>query len=268
MVPASAWLGCEIVTTTNTSRTAAVDPLVLTRRAEAGQRVGALALDLLIPLAWVGIAIVLFATGHPAFAAISLLIAIVFIAASIRMLARAGLTLGLLATRTRTVRRSTGAPAGTALARAFVSGDLATFDLRRGRDPIAPALGAFEFPAVAPATASRRRSVGMTPIAELDSGERLALAAALVIGRNPSAPLDAPAEVYQWPDLSRTLSKSHTRLEWDGQRLWAIDLGSTNGTLLRADAAAQRLVPFQRTPIEVGNVLELGDRVVTIRTMS
>ena len=87
----------------------------------------------------------------------------------------------------------------------------------------------------------------------------------LVLGRNPSAPTDAPADAYRWTDLSRTLSKSHALLEWDGRLLWVTDLGSTNGTALRTSGARQPLLPHQRTPLPAEATLELGDRVVTVR---
>ncbi|MGQ2916521.1 FHA domain-containing protein, partial [Microbacterium aurantiacum] len=129
----------------------------------------------------------------------------------------------------------------------------------------APALAPFAFPdraALPPARPVR----GRVPVIELDSGQRVSLASALVLGRNPSAPIDAPAEVYQWPDLSRSLSKSHARLEWDGRRVWVTDLGSTNGTFLRTDAGSQPFLAFQRTPVPADATLELGDRELSVRT--
>jgi pSer/pThr/pTyr-binding forkhead associated (FHA) protein len=77
--------------------------------------------------------------------------------------------------------------------------------------------------------------------------------------------MDAPAEVYRWADLSRTLSKSHARLEWDGRRVWITDLASTNGTFVRTAGAPQPLIAYQRTPLAAESVLELGDRIVTVR---
>ncbi|MEZ3162009.1 hypothetical protein AB1K54_15950 [Microbacterium sp. BWT-B31] len=70
------------------------------------------------------------------------------------------------------------------------------------------------FPDAAPApvatvTATRLRA----PVVELDSGQRIQVEGVLVIGRDPQTPADLPAHLYRWPDLSRTLSKSHARLE-------------------------------------------------------
>ncbi len=210
-------------------------------------------------------AIVAFATGQVGIGWMLTLVALAAIGFTIRSLARTGRTLGRVAVGTRTVRRSTGAAAAASLLPSLVRGDLGTFDIRRGRDPFAPALTPFAFPEVIDAPRTHGPLRGRAPMIELDSGQRLPIASALILGRNPSAPADAPAEVYQWPDLSRSLSKSHARLEWDGRLVWVTDLGSTNGTFLRAGGVSQPFLPFQRTPIPAEATLELGDRVVTVR---
>lgn len=257
------------MSTQDPMRLADVDPLVLTTRARGGQIVGALAFDALVPLACVVAAVVAFATGTFALGWVLVVAAVVILVVTVAQLARTGRTLGALALGTRTVRRATGAAAGTSVLPALFTGGLGTFDLKSGRDPFAPALAPFQFPERAPeAERPSRPSRGHAPVVQLDSGQRLALESALVLGRNPSAPADAPAEVYQWPDLSRTLSKSHTRLEWDGRRVWVTDLGSTNGTHLRSGGASQPLLPFQRTPVPAEVTLELGDRVITVRSTS
>ncbi|MET0735629.1 MAG: FHA domain-containing protein [Microbacterium sp.] len=255
------------MTTTDQTRSAHVDPLVLTRPARAGQRAGAFAVDALIPLALAAASAILYAVGAPGFGSFLALLTLGAILTPFVMLARDGRSLGSAAAGTRTVVRTTGVAAQASLIPALFSGRLVTVDLVRGRDPFAPALSPFEFPVPAPEQAAPTLPLrGQTPIVELDSGERLPLDAALILGRNPAAPADAPATVYQWPDLSRTLSKSHARLEWNGKSVWVTDLGSTNGTLLRADGRTQALVPFQRTPLPPDAILELGDRVVTVVT--
>ena len=80
--------------------------------------------------------------------------------------------------------------------------------------------------------------------------------------------MDAPAQLHRWVDLSRTLSKSHARLEWDGRLAWVTDLGSTNGTILQAAGVPHPLLPHQRTPLPAEATLELGDRVVVVKTPS
>lgn len=250
-------------------RLADVDPLVLTSRAKGGQIVGALALDAVVPFACAVAAVVAFVAGRAALGWILLIATIALVSVTLAQLARTGRTLGAVAVGTRTVELSSGAAAGARLLVAMFTGALRTFDLKNGRDPFAPALAPFHFPEPKSKPTSPTRPVrGRAPVVQLDSGQRLALDSALILGRNPSAPADAPAEVYQWPDLSRTLSKSHTRLEWDGRVVWVTDLGSTNGTHVRNGSASQPLLPFQRTPLPAEVVLELGDRVVTVRSAS
>lgn len=244
-----------------------VDPLVGTAPARPLSRVAAATIDIALVLVLAAAAVIALAAGVALLGGILVVATALVAGALVRSLARAGRTPGHAAMGTRTVRRSTGAATGRALLPALARRDLDTFDLRRGRDPFAPALAPFAFPdraALPPARPAR----GRVPVIELDSGQRVSLASALVLGRNPSAPVDAPAEVYQWPDLSRSLSKSHARLEWDGRRVWVTDLGSTNGTFLRTDAGSQPFLAFQRTPVPADATLELGDRELSVRTES
>lgn len=255
------------MTTQDQTRPAHVDPLVLTAPARVGQRIGALVVDALLPVAFAVIAVLFGAGGHAGLAWLFALLALAAIVVAVGMVARTGRSLGRIAAATRTVRRSTGAAAGAALLPAFFTRELGTFDVHRGRDPFAPALAPFEFPVLIPAAAAPAPDAlrRLAPVVELDSGQRFSLEVPLVLGRNPSAPADAPADEYRWADLSRTLSKSHARLEWDGRLVWVTDLGSTNGTVLRTAGAPQPLLAFQRTPLPADATLELGDRVVAVR---
>ncbi len=254
----------------STRREATVDPLVLTKRADAGQHLAVWVVDLLVVVAPIVGAVALFGAGLPAGAWIFAVIAAVIVAATAWALARTGRTLGHVAAGARTVSIHSGAPAGARLIGDTITGRLRTFTLRRGaRDPLTPALAPFRFPRTAPQHAvAPIRPYTRAATIELDSGQRLGLESALVIGRSPSTTADAPASVYQWPDLSRTLSKSHARLEWDGRIVWVTDLGSTNGTFLGAAGVGvtggQRLIAFQRTPLPPTAVLRLGDRSLTV----
>ena len=258
------------MTTQDQTRPADVDPLVLTAPAHAGQRAAAFALDVGVPVLLAVAAGFLFAGGSTTLGVVVVLVALAWIGIAVGLVARSGLSLGHIAASTRTVRRSTGAAAGASLLPAFFSGGLGTFDVRRGRDPFAPALAAFEFPPPEPAPLVRALPglTPSTPVVVLDSGQTFSLDSPLVLGRNPSAPVDAPAQLHRWVDLSRTLSKSHARLEWDGRLAWATDLGSTNGTILLADGVPHPLLPYQRTPLPAQATLELGDRLVIVKTPS
>jgi hypothetical protein len=241
-----------------------VDPFVFTERALVSKIAGAVALDIVMPVALLAAGIVFVVTGSPAVGWLLVAAAIGLLAVAAWLLARTGRTLGTTTVDARVVRRTTGAAAGGSALRALASGELVMCDLRRGRDPFAPTLAPFRFPEAAPAAPGRARQ-GSVPTLLLDSGERLPLDTALILGRAPTAPDDAPAGVYRWADMSRTLSKSHVRLEWDGRQVWVIDLGSTNGTFVRGDGSSTPLLPHQRTPVPTGVVLEIGDRILTVR---
>ncbi|ODT40254.1 MAG: hypothetical protein BGO45_16570 [Microbacterium sp. 71-36] len=245
-------------------RLADVDPLVFAERARGGKIVATVALDVVMPVALLTAGIIVVVAGQPALGWIFVLAAVALLGVAVWLLGRTGRTLGAATVDARIVRRTTGAAAGTTALWALASGKLAMFDLRRGRDPFAPAIAAFQFPEAVPAAPGRARR-GAVPTLLLDSGERLTLDTALVLGRDPSAPADAPAEVYRWADMSRTLSKSHVRLEWDGRQMWVTDLGSTNGTFVRGAGASTPLLPHQRTPVPTDVVLEIGDRTLTVR---
>ncbi|MBD3942209.1 FHA domain-containing protein [Microbacterium sp. NEAU-LLC] len=252
-------------------RTVTVDVLVLTASARPGQHVAALAIDAAIVLIPGLAAVVAFVAGATAFGWMLAAGAAVAAIALTVALARTGRTPGRLAAGTRTVALESAAPAGRRLLADALTGRLRTFDLVRGRDPISAALAPYSFPpeALAPAkTTVPHYGFTRPAVVELDTGERLQLAASLILGRDPVAPADAPAAVHRWSDLSRTLSKSHARLEWDGQQAWVVDLGSTNGTAVVRAGAEHPLIPFQRTPLPDGTRLRLGDRHLTVRTTS
>ena len=247
------------------TRAARVDPLVGAVPAGAGRRLGAHAADAVAPLLLATAAALSAGGGHQAAAwglGVSALVAALVPCATVAVTGR---SLGRLLTGTRTVDRATGAAPSRRLLSALVRGRLGTYDLRTGRDPFAPALPPFAFPPVdarrspAPVAVTTR----IAPTVELDSGERFTLVRPLVLGRDPGAA--AGAEPYRWADLSRTLSKAHARVEWDGAAVWVTDLGSTNGTALRTRGGTQSVVPHQRTQVPTGVTLLLGERLVRVR---
>lgn len=250
-------------------RAVAVDPLVLTAPARPGQHAASFAIDAAGVAVAALAAAIAFALGAPGAGWLLVLVAVAIVVALTVSLARTGRTPGRAAARTRTVAIDSAAPAGGRLLLDAVTGRLRTFDLARGRDPVSAALAPYAFPAsaLAPAAAAVPAHGYVRPaVIELDSGERLSLTAALVLGRDPLAPTDAPAAVHRWSDLSRTLSKSHARLEWDGRHVWAVDLGSTNGTFLVDGDVEHELPPLHRTIVTGGTTLRLGDRHLTVRT--
>ena len=247
-------------------RLADVDPLTFTTRARAGQVLAAVALDVAMPVALLvtGVIVVIFGPATVGWVLVAVALALLFVAGW--LLGRSGRTLGAATVDARIVHRADGVAAGRRALPALFTGALGMFDLKRGRDPFAPAIAEFQFPDAAPrASAPTGATRGLVPTLHLDSGERLSLDTALVLGRDPAPPRDAPAEVYRWADMSRTLSKSHVQLEWDGYQVWVTDLGSTNGPFVRGAGSPTPLLAHQRTPIPTDVTLEIGDRVLTVR---
>lgn len=238
-----------------------VDPLVGTAPAGGPRILGAVAVDVAL-VSWIGlVAGVMFALDVPVLGWLCVAGAVLAVGLTLRSLALTGRTAGSVATGTRTLVRASGVSAGRHLLAAMVTGRLATFDILRGRDPLTPALAPFRFAAPAAGAAAHRPHVrGVSPVVHLDSGEALRLGRALVLGRTPTVSPETPNATFPWTDLTRTVSRSHVRLEWDGRRVWVTDLGSANGTVVRQASGWQALVPFQRTAFALGFELELGDR--------
>ncbi|MWB97595.1 FHA domain-containing protein, partial [Agromyces seonyuensis] len=74
------------------------------------------------------------------------------------------------------------------------------------------------------------------------SGERV------VLGRNPAVPTDGSTAVAV-PDDTRTLSKTHARLEFDGERWSVTDLDSTNGVIVVDETGVEQLLEAGTTAV-------------------
>ena len=152
-----------------------------------------------------------------------------------------------------------------------------TAELRRGRDPLEPARQPIPAEALSvdhEAGPKRGRSARMatTAIATdtvtvvLDTGERYDLRDRVIIGRAPEHTPGEDAQLLPWPDLPRTLSKTHALLEWSGTVLWVTDLQSKNGSVLVSpEGERQPLAPGLRGAATVGWTVELGHRSFELR---
>ena len=66
-------------------------------------------------------------------------------------------------------------------------------------------------------------------------------------------------------DESRSVSKTHLRVDGTGEELVVTDLGSTNGsTILREDGSRENLVPQTPTVLPAGARVNLGDRTLSV----
>lgn len=115
--------------------------------------------------------------------------------------------------------------------------------------------------------AQRRRPE--VAVAVLTSGERVPLGRGVIIGRRPRSRRVEDGRVPRLVTVEspgEDISRSHLELRVEDWNLVAIDLSSTNGTLLlREGAPPQRLRPEASTILQLGDRLDLGDaQVVTI----
>lgn len=109
-----------------------------------------------------------------------------------------------------------------------------------------------------------RMSTGARAFATLvwDDGARHALYGRTLFGRNPTP--ETGAHVVPIRDETLSLSKTHFEIGSDDGSLWVLDRHSTNGVLLRRGAQTQAAVAGQRTTLYAGDVLEIGDRRITV----
>lgn len=96
-----------------------------------------------------------------------------------------------------------------------------------------------------------------------DDGTERTVSSAVVVGRNPTA---GEGEVqFVLKDETRSMSKTHLRVDGTGEDITVTDLGSTNGSaIIRADGSRETLVPHTPTVLPPGASLSLGDRAMTV----
>ncbi len=96
-----------------------------------------------------------------------------------------------------------------------------------------------------------------------DDGTERVVSSPVVIGRNPAT---GDGEVqFVLKDETRSMSKTHLRLDGTGTYITVTDLGSTNGSaIVRADGSRESLVPDTPTVLPEGASLTLGDRSMTV----
>lgn len=107
---------------------------------------------------------------------------------------------------------------------------------------------------------SRRRIVGQLV---LSNGERYELASDVIVGRRP-APAEGAA-LLPIADPTRTLSKSHARLRFDGERWTVEDLGSTNGVVLLHEGGPEEEIEPHRE-VDATKRMLFGTLEVILRT--
>jgi hypothetical protein len=94
----------------------------------------------------------------------------------------------------------------------------------------------------------------------LPDGRRIAADHTVLLGRSPSVRADDPeAETVALDSSLTDISRTHLQLRVEGDSVYALDLNSTNGTVLSRRGQAPRLVPTDE-PLRVlpGDSLNLG----------
>lgn len=134
-----------------------------------------------------------------------------------------------------------------------------------------PAVASVDDAASAPAPTRRSARVPtMSVILIFDTGQRevVPVPSAVNLGRSPNETQSGDVVIVV-DDPSRTVSKTHARLENTLEGTWVTELGSTNGSaLLDEDGSVRVLTANRRTFVEDGVRVRLGDRVITVRRMT
>ena len=123
----------------------------------------------------------------------------------------------------------------------------------------------------APVTTRTGAAVPTAPVPRacalrFDTGEELDVAGDGLVGRRPTAEAGT-VHVVAIDDPDRSISRVHLAfgIEPDGGRLWVVDRGSTNGTVLVGpDGARAALPPGTRAVVEVGWSVRFGRRSLDV----
>lgn len=101
----------------------------------------------------------------------------------------------------------------------------------------------------------------------MDDGSVVELAALTLIGRDPAASDDEEALLVPVDDSTRSVSKTHLAIMWQGDRWAVVDRNSTNGvSVVDADDPAVSLTPGVPVPVTGGSIVRFGDRSLRLVT--
>lgn len=100
-----------------------------------------------------------------------------------------------------------------------------------------------------------------------DTGQRVRIAQAGLLGRNPSS-ADATLSCVAIDDPDRSISKNHLEYGTGPAGLWVKDRHSTNGsTVTHQGGEPVALVAGQETPVAVGDVVTMGRRTLHLEAV-
>lgn len=98
-----------------------------------------------------------------------------------------------------------------------------------------------------------------------DDGTEVLVADSALVGRNPAPRAgEAAGELIALSDDTRSISKTHARLELVGDELSVIDRHSTNGTAVVIGGVSTPVPSGGRAVVPAGATLAFGDRTATV----
>lgn len=98
-----------------------------------------------------------------------------------------------------------------------------------------------------------------------DTGESVSLVRSVLVGRDPAAaPGEEVEHLLSLDDPSRTVSKTHLRIDATEHGITVTDRHSSNGTTVGIGGVDYRLEPGEPRGVPPGATLRLGDRLVTV----
>lgn len=103
----------------------------------------------------------------------------------------------------------------------------------------------------------------------LDDGTTRDLTGQVIVGRDPSGDEAAGrvgTTVWAVEDPDKSLSKTHAVFGADGPGVWVEDQHSTNGVVVVSAAGSRELAPGERTTLEANDRIQLGERVIVLRS--
>lgn len=101
-----------------------------------------------------------------------------------------------------------------------------------------------------------------TALLAFDDGTVVEADGVCLIGRQPVPAAGETADlIVAIQDFSRSVSRTHARVRWDGYVLWVLDRGSANGTVVTdTTRAVHQAGPVEEVPATPGARVSLGER--------
>ncbi|HCJ47904.1 MAG TPA: hypothetical protein DHW40_00990 [Microbacterium sp.] len=97
-----------------------------------------------------------------------------------------------------------------------------------------------------------------------DDGPRHTVYDATLFGRSPAG--EPGLRVTPVRDETLSISKTHFEIGADAQGTWIVDRHSLNGVVITRGGMPQRIVPGERARLWAGDVVDVGDRRVTVES--